>query len=96
MNKIYFSKKRFIETNIVSFGVIKHKLKVFFVYCQKNNIEKKQYRKKDLTESHSESAIFIGYCRQSTGYVFYVPHKHQVVSRRDAVFNQAYFPARVG
>ena len=31
-----------------------------------------------------------------TGYLFYVPDKHLVVSRRDAVFNQAYFPARVG
>ena len=40
--------------------------------------------------------MFIGYCRQSAGYIFYIPHKHQVVSRRDAHFNQAYFPARVG
>ena len=64
--------------------------------CHAEILIEKQYRKKDLTESHSESAIFIGYCRQSTGYVFYIPHKHQVVSRRDASFNQAYFPARVG
>ena len=29
-------------------------------------------------------------------YIFYVPHKHLVISQHDAVFNQACFPARVG
>ena len=56
----------------------------------------KQYRNKDLSEGVSDSAIFVGYCRQSSGYVFYVPNKHVVVSRRDATFNEGYLPARVG
>jgi hypothetical protein len=64
--------------------------------CHAEVLIQKRYRRKDLTDSNSESAIFIGYCRQSTGYIFYVPHKHLVVSRRDATFNEAYFPARVG
>ena len=64
--------------------------------CHAEILIEKQYRRKDLTDPNSDSAIFIGYCRQSTGYLFYVPDKHLVVSRRDAVFNQAYFPARVG
>ena len=64
--------------------------------CHAEVLIQKRYRRKDLTDSNSESVIFIGYCRQSTGYIFYVPHKHLVVSRRDAAFNEAYFPARVG
>ena len=32
----------------------------------------------------------------TTGYMLYIPSKHMVVSRRDATFNQAYLPARVG
>ena len=64
--------------------------------CHAELLIEKQYRKKELTDPHSESAIFIGYCRQSSGYIFYIPDKHLVVSRRDALFNQSYFPARVG
>ena len=79
------------------------------VFCQRPNLKnlqvfgchaeiliEKQYRRKDLAYSASDSAIFIGYCRQSTGYVFYVPKNNTIVSRRDAVFNPAYYPARVG
>ena len=69
-------------------------LKVFG--CHAEVLIEKQYRRKDLTDPCSESAIFIGYCRQSTGYLFYLPHKHSIVSRRDAVFNETYLPARVG
>ena len=64
--------------------------------CHAECLIEKRYRTKDLTDANSESAIFIGYCRQSAGYIFYIPSKHLVVSRRDAHFNQAYFPARVG
>ena len=64
--------------------------------CHAEVLIEKRYRRKDITDENSVSAIFIGYCRQSAGYIFYIPHKHQVVSRRDAHFNQAYFPARVG
>ena len=64
--------------------------------CHAEVLIEKRYRRKDITDENSDSAIFIGYCRQSAGYIFYIPHKHQVVSRRDAHFNQAYFPARVG
>ena len=64
--------------------------------CHAEILIEKQYRRKDLSQEVSESAIFIGYCRQSTGYMFYIPSKHMVVSRRDAAFNQAYLPARVG
>jgi hypothetical protein len=64
--------------------------------CHAETLVEKRYRTKDLTDPNSESAIFIGYCRQSAGYIFYIPSKHLVVSRRDAHFNQAYFPARVG
>ena len=64
--------------------------------CHAELLIEKQYRRKELTSPTSESAIFLGYCRQSTGYIFYIPDKHVVVSRRDAHFNDAYFPARVG
>ena len=64
--------------------------------CHAELLIEKQYRRKELTDLNSESAIFIGYCRQSSGYIFYIPDKHLVVSRRDALFNQSYFPARVG
>ena len=64
--------------------------------CHAEVLVQKRYHRKDRTDSNSESAIFIGYCRQSTGYIFYVPHSHLVVSWRDAAFNKAYFPARVG
>ena len=64
--------------------------------CHAEVLIEKQYRRKDLTSPNSDSAIFIGYCRQSSGYLFYIPHKHSVVSRRDASFNESYFPARVG
>ena len=49
--------------------------------CHAKVLIQKWYRRKDLTDSNSASAIFTGYCRQSTGYIFYVPHKHPVVSR---------------
>ena len=64
--------------------------------CHAEVLIEKRYRVKDMTDVNSESAIFIGYCRQSSGYIFYIPDKHLVVSRRDARFNQAFFPARVG
>ena len=64
--------------------------------CHAEILIEKQYRRKDFSQQVSDSAIFIGYCRQSTGYMFYIPSKHMVVSRRDATFNQAYLPARVG
>ena len=64
--------------------------------CHAEILLEKRYRTKDLTSPNSESAIFIGYCRQSAGYIFYIPDKHLVVSRRDADFNQSYYPAKVG
>ena len=64
--------------------------------CHAEVLIEKQYLSKDLSQAVSDSAIFIGYCRQSSGYVFYVPNKHVVVSRRDVTFNEGYLPARVG
>ena len=64
--------------------------------CHTEVLIQKWYHCKDLTDSNSKSAAFVSYCQQSTGYIFYVPHKHLVVSQQDAMFNEAYFPMRVG
>ena len=64
--------------------------------CHAEVLIEKRYRIKEMTDVNSESAVFLGYYRQSSGYIFYIPDKHLVVSRRDARFNQAFFPARVG
>ena len=78
------------------FGVRPNNKNLRVFGCHAEILIEKEYRRKDLTDPCSDSAIFIGYCRQSTGYLFYIPGKHSIVSRRDAVFNETYLPARVG
>ena len=66
--------------------------------CRAEVFVEKQLRSKtfDETGDNSRSALFIGYCKQSRGYLFYVPELKRVVTRRDASFDEAILPCVVG
>ena len=70
------------------FGVRPNNKNLRVFGCHAEILIEKEYRRKDLTDPCSDSAIFIGYCRQSTGYLFYIPGKHSIVSRRDRSANR--------
>ena len=40
--------------------------------CHAEILIEKQYRRKDFSQQVSDSAIFIGYCRQSTGFIYHL------------------------